>query len=110
MLTCSGSVITGEQLQVASATARLQVTVQSVQDLPVPAIAVVFTSERRDTIFKCVWSSDVCSSDLTVIVYVAPACPCVKFPVCDFVMLRSASCVTVVASLEIGRASCRERV
>jgi len=25
----------------------------------------------------------------TVIVYVAPVCPCVKFPVCDFVMLRS---------------------
>src|SRR5258707_15273604 len=63
------------------------------------------------------WSSDVCSSDVsvtvtvpdvaplpllfTVIVYVAPACPCVKFPVCDFVMLRSASCVTVVASLAV---------
>src|SRR5260221_2785266 len=37
----------------------------------------------------------------SVIVYVAPACPCVKFPVCDFVMLRSASCVTVVASLAV---------
>ena len=71
------------------------------QDHPVPAIAVAVSPEGNVSVTVTV--PDVAPLPLlfTVIVYVAPACPCVKFPVCDFVMLRSASCVTVVASLAV---------
>ena len=41
---------------------------------------------------------------LTVIVYVAPVCPCEKFPVCIFARVRSATCVMVVASVAVSLA------
>src|SRR5882762_11507598 len=36
-----------------------------------------FSSRRRHTIFKCDWSSDVCSSDLSLVVVTTPVWACV---------------------------------
>src|SRR6266853_2332045 len=62
------------------------------------ALFFFFSSRRRHTRFDCDWSSDVCSSDLA---FVATAST-IGFPH----VLPSRTMQTV----EIGRASCRERV
>jgi len=40
----------------------------------------------------------------TVTVYVAPCCPCVKFPVCVFVMLSNGTRMIVVESVAVALA------
>src|SRR5437588_1259816 len=85
-----------------------------------------FSSRRRHTRSLCDWSSDVCSSDLpkflksgdAAIVDMVPGKPmCVesfsdypplgRFAVRD---MRQTVAVGVIKAVEIGRASCRERV
>src|SRR5256886_8684612 len=88
-----------------------------------------FSSRRRHTRFDCDWSSDVCSSDLThwlpapidltpaekaaipptalalgVVLFVSAAC------VVAGALIRRPRAVIAGYAMEIGRASCRERV
>src|SRR5699024_12153296 len=58
-----------------------------------------FSSRRRHTRSKRDWSSDVCSSDLLSIDLLLPT------PRANRLIIDALACV-----LEIGRASCRERV
>src|SRR2546430_13561745 len=79
-----------------------------------------FSSRRRHTRFDCDWSSDVCSSDLSR--WNAHSVQRAEGPRLDFVVLRrhlpgehrgqvlKENCGHSWAGLEIGRASCRERV
>src|SRR2546430_12296434 len=85
-----------------------------------------FSSRRRHTRFDCDWSSDVCSSDLDEHLASAGCMTGKKFPVeKDYVehgvhIARECArldigqgCVVrkgTVLAVEIGRASCRERV
>src|SRR5207237_7738604 len=82
-----------------------------------------FSSRRRHTRFKCDWSSDVCSSDLTTIltfglVFLVPslkARPATRNtrPKVRIVVLTVPALAVRAISLmssEIGRASCRESV
>src|SRR5207237_3701014 len=86
------------------------------------SVPCFFSNRRRDTSFKCDWSSDVCSSDLA-----ATEIP-QRFPGrgCEHRLGRLAARdqrgqppqrrlgvrepAQFLPSLEIGRASCRERV
>src|SRR2546427_3909380 len=84
-----------------------------------------FSSRRRHTRFDCDWSSDVCSSDLEDVRRFGEPCPAAAEPrgggarelllelreiaerLLDGVRQRPGG---LAAALEIGRASCRERV
>src|SRR6266478_8930734 len=59
-----------------------------------------FSSRRRHTRFDCDWSSDVCSSDLELALE----------PVLGALVLARLLPQVRVAPVQIGRASCRERV
>src|SRR5438094_7634086 len=67
-----------------------------------------FSSRRRHTRSYGDWSSDVCSSDLEIL----GNAPVEREPLLGFCRIGELQCVAdaVVALLEIGRASCRERV
>src|SRR2546430_3811687 len=87
-----------------------------------------FSSRRRHTRFDCDWSSDVCSSDLSVIVWATVMRSSCGDPVMTSRVMISATFIPNTRSLlaasrttsrsdriptgrpEIGRASCRERV
>src|SRR5689334_23953006 len=84
-----------------------------------------FSSRRRHTRWNCDWSSDVCSSDLmstkqTVNVFhpsfqdflcnaTRAAIPG-SFPVLEMESAHAEMTILCLQYLEIGRASCRERV
>src|SRR5207237_5435753 len=86
-------------------------------------VVFFFSSRRRHTRFKCDWSSDVCSSDLGLLFtgdgcvltnrHVTRAGPAralrVVLPGGDGVRAEIAG-TDARTDLEIGRASCRERV
>src|SRR5689334_24043434 len=84
-----------------------------------------FSSRRRHTRWNCDWSSDVCSSDLIISAEIFNGCWLVENNIAWMVKCRS--CVSFeewnseyikesrvskrhTPLLEIGRASCRERV
>src|SRR5260370_32879694 len=67
-------------------------------------MALVFARRRRHTIFKCDWSSDVCSSDL----YTATSGTLTFSP--GQTVKNIPVDITDDTTPEIGRASCRERV
>src|SRR2546430_3765135 len=85
-----------------------------------------FSSRRRHTRFDCDWSSDVCSSDLTPAPQPPPAPPSLSSAARSYdlpSLLTQARALSTLpgwssdvevyfgtAPLEIGRASCRERV
>ena len=52
-------------------------------DTSVNPVGIVSVTVTVPLVGPPVWPFD------TVTVYVAPCCPCVKFPVCDFAMARS---------------------
>src|SRR5262249_29601239 len=77
----------------------VHVSVASVQlHVAPPEIAVAVRPEGR--VSTAVRGPDVVPVPefVAVIVYVSPTSPCVKFPVCDFATVRSASWLTVVGS------------
>src|SRR5207249_413059 len=73
----------------------------AVQDQPVPAIAVAV--RPAGTVSVTVTAPLLAPSPLlcTVILYVAPVCPCVKFPLCVFVIVKSGNCMIVVVSFAV---------
>src|SRR5256886_12512652 len=91
-------------------------------------LLIFFSSRRRHTRFDCDWSSDVCSSDLTVTIlalrmvrsFIPLAVLWIGKLIIDGVIaamqVRAAGGVVDwwslggLVGLEIGRASCRERV
>ena len=68
----------------------MQLAVVHVQPVP-----VIFVAVNPDGGFSATVTVPLVGPPLaefeTVTVYVAPVCPCVKFPVCDFVMERTAA-------------------
>src|SRR2546430_3676103 len=92
-------------------------------------LVVVFSSRRRHTRFDCDWSSDVCSSDLAAILdcrfgrsdnreslrrFFEVDAECIAIAVLWRLAqrgeIRAQLVERALKELEIGRASCRERV
>jgi len=88
----------------ALASLRVQVSVPKVHVQPVPLIAVAVSPVGSVSATVTVPLVGPGPTLLTVIVYVAPVCPCVKLPVCVLFTVRSATCVIVVGSLAVSLA------
>src|SRR5688572_32021312 len=75
-----------------------------------PFPSFFFSSRRRHTRFDCDWSSDVCSSDLPIDIVFADRQGLVVHVRSNVGARRLAGAWRAFATIEIGRASCRERV
>ena len=81
----------------------LHVNVASVQLQPDPLIAVAVSPVGSVSVTLTVPVVATPPLLVTLMVYVAPVCPCVKFPMCVFVIVKSAGAraETVVASFAL---------
>src|ERR1051325_11663316 len=75
--------------------------VASVQVHPVPLIAVAVSPVGSVSTTLTAPEVDPAPEFVTVMVYVAPTCPCVKLPVCDFDTVKSDNCTIVVGSVAV---------
>ena len=89
LFTLMVSVIDGYETPPLKASARVHVSDERVQAHPVPDIAVAVRPPGNASVTVTVPVVAVEPLLVTVIVYVAPTCPWVKLPACDFVIVRS---------------------
>ena len=71
------------------------------QDQPVPDMDVAVRPLGKVSVTVTVPVVEADPLLLTVIVYVAPVCPCVKLPVWVFVIARSGTAIVAVGSLTV---------
>src|ERR1700730_17881274 len=88
----------------ASASLRVQDPAGCVHVQPLPAIAVAVNPVGTVSATVTVPLVTAVPEFFTVMVYVAPVCPCVKFPVCDLVIVKSGAVETAPLTKESTRA------
>lgn len=105
--TVTVNVITGYDNPAPNASDRVQTSVLIEQVHPVPVIAVGVMLEGRESAKLTVPAVAPVPLLVTVIKYCAPLCPCEKFPLCDFVTVKSGTFVPLCGvSTKIARSAC----